>query len=115
MKTQRILLAGLLGILVSAVHNVSVHAMDTDVYLKSQSLAARQDNPNVMIILDNSGSMDTIVTTHPAYNPAVNYCTADLNALYPTMLNPNAGKPSNCATISAQVFWSFSGSAPATT
>lgn len=114
MKTRQISIVTMIGALAVAVSSVSTHAIDTDVYLKSQSLAAREDSPNVMIILDNSGSMNTVVTSHPPYDPLINYCTADLNATYPAMTNPNAGKPSNCAAIGGRIFWSFSGTAPTT-
>lgn len=82
-----------------------VSARDTDVYLMSPTVA-RDDSPNVMIVLDNSGSMDTNITTRPSYDPAIDYCTGDLDTLVGA--GANAGKPSDCATISGRIFWSFS-------
>jgi len=73
----------LLAALVVALAGTGVaHAKDTDIYLEAPSIS-RDDTPNVLIILDNSGSMDTAVDdSPPPYDPAVDYCTADLNALY---------------------------------
>ena len=110
----------LVATLIIALAGMGVaHAKDTDIYLEAPSIT-RDDQPNVMIILDNSGSMDTIVdNSPPPYDPTVNYCTDDLNAKYPTAVaagyDPNAAKPANCATIAGRVFWSYSGKAPATT
>ena len=50
------------------------YALDTDVYLNAQGIS-RDDSPNVLLILDNSGSMTTTITTRPAYDPSVNYST----------------------------------------
>src|SRR3990167_321940 len=70
-----------------------VNAKDTDVYLMSPTVA-RDDSPNVMIIFDNSGSMGTTIsTTRPAYDPAIDYCTGDLDTLT-GVIGANAGKPS---------------------
>jgi type IV pilus assembly protein PilY1 len=89
-----------------------VSARDTDVYLMAPTVA-RDDSPNVMIILDNSGSMDTVITTRPAYDPTINYCTGDLDTLT-GITGANAGKPSNCSSIGGRIFWSFTSSAPST-
>jgi len=87
-------------------------ARDTDIYLKAPALE-RDDSPNVLIIIDTSGSMNTEVTSRVAYDPAVNYCTDDLNAKYPAadypeINDPNSGKPGNCADISGRIYFSFS-------
>jgi type IV pilus assembly protein PilY1 len=100
-----------IGALIALQGITSVEAMDTDVYLMSPSVA-RDDAPNVMIILDNSGSMDTIITsTRPAYNPSINYCTGDLDSLL-SISGANAGKPSNCTSFSNYTYWSFSSTPP---
>ncbi len=68
----------------------SAFAEDTEIYLGSnqgQSVA----KPNVLFILDTSGSMDTEVTTTTLFNPATTYAGA-------------------CA--SGRIFWSTSGSPP---
>lgn len=95
-------LAAVLG----AVLPLSVHAKDTDIYLKTSTglSTTRDDAPNVLIILDNSGSMEiSSITGKPPYDPATNYCA-----------NTVAGRPAGnvCDTTSNQpydrVFWSFS-------
>ncbi len=88
-----------------------VNAKDTDIYLLAPS-STTDDKPNVMIILDNSGSMSDVLVAHPTYDPSIDYCTADLNALYPTITNPNAGKPATCASISGRIYWSFNNNPP---
>lgn len=87
----------------------TVNANDTDIYLMSPTVT-RDDAPNVMIILDNSGSMDTIISnTRPAYDPSIDYCTGDLDTLT-GIGGANAGKPSNCASISGRIYWDFGNS-----
>lgn len=93
-----------IGTLVAAPALLPVNAKDTDIYLMSPS-TTKDDQPNVMIILDNSGSMSEIVdNTPPEYDPSINYCTDDLDALYAG--TPNAGKPSPCAS-SDRTYWAF--------
>lgn len=83
------------------------YALDTDIYLKSQSLS-RNDAPRVLIIFDNSGSMATPVTeTRVPYDPNVDYCSADLDTLY-GIAGANAGKPGGCASRAGRIYWSFS-------
>uniref|UniRef100_UPI003559AB71 pilus assembly protein n=1 Tax=Sulfuricaulis sp. TaxID=2003553 RepID=UPI003559AB71 len=86
-------------------------AKDTDIYLMAPQVQ-RDDSPNVMIILDNSGSMDTVISsTRPAYDPSINYCTGNLDTLT-GISNANAGKPGNCSSISGRIYWSFSSTPP---
>ena len=111
MKTQQSLLASLVAIILFAIGSAPTLALDTDVYLKAQSVV-RNDVPNVLIILDNSGSMtDSVPSTRPAYNPAVNYCSDDLDTVL-GMFGSNAGKPNNCNTITGRIFYSFDGNPP---
>lgn len=112
MKTIQISIAALF---LGAVYLFGSQAMafDTDVYLKSQSLQ-RDDTPNVLIILDTSGSMNTPVTSAPPYDPSVDYCNDDLNSLYPAQIDPNSGKPTTCATA-GRIYWAQGTSVPATT
>ena len=116
MTTQRKLLNRLfralsISALVALLGIGPVSAKDTDVYLMSPSVA-RDDSPNVMFILDNSGSMDTVISsTRPAYNPAIDYCTGDLDTLT-GVIGANVGKPSSCSSISGRIYWSFSSSPP---
>lgn len=69
-------------------------ALDTDVYLKAPGVS-RDDSPNVLIILDNSGSMDTTITSADPYDPTIAYA--------------DAGYGSN------RVYWSTTASVPGTT
>ncbi|MGA9031456.1 MAG: hypothetical protein WB402_02910 [Sulfuricaulis sp.] len=87
-----------------------VNAKDTDIYLLAPSTTT-DDKPNVMIILDNSGSMTDVLSGPPEYDPTVDYCTADLDTLYPDITTPNAGKPSPCAS-STRIYWSFNNNPP---
>lgn len=99
--------------LVTLIGIAPVSAKDTDVYLMSPTVA-RDDSPNVMIILDNSGSMSTVISnTRPSYDPSIDYCTGDLDTLT-GISGANGGKPSNCSSISGRIFWSFSSSPPST-
>lgn len=85
-------------------------ARDTDIYLKAPALE-RDDSPNVLIIVDTSGSMSTNVTSRIPYDSSINYCTSDLNTLLApnySVTDPNSGKPSDCATISGRIYFSFS-------
>src|SRR3990172_8117516 len=97
-------LVALLGI-----HPVS--AKDTDIYLLAPTVAT-DDAPNVMIILDNSGSMDTVISSsRPAYDLSIDYCTGDLDTLT-GVAGANAGKPSICSSISGRIYWSFTTNPP---
>jgi len=54
---------------------------DTDVYLKSAATVSRDDSPNVLIILDNSGSMESnSITTFDPYDPTLTYTGSYSNA-----------------------------------
>ena len=64
-----------MGLIVGLVVGTSAFAEDTEIYLGSnqgQSVA----KPNVLFILDTSGSMDTEVTTTTFFNPATTYAGA---------------------------------------
>jgi len=51
----------------------AAHGKDTDVYLKNETIA-RDSSPNILIILDNSGSMaDNNVNVDPDYDPTKTY------------------------------------------
>lgn len=66
--------AALLALVGFASARASAQATEDDIFLFTSSVA-----PNVLFMLDNSGSMDTIVW-HPAYNPAGVYdCNAFTN------------------------------------
>lgn len=114
MKTKQSLLPLIAATLSFVAAVPSAQALDTDVYLKTQNVT-RNDSPNVLIILDNSGSMsDSVPSTRPAYDPTVDYCNDDLDTVL-GMSGSNAGKPSNCSSIANQIFFTFNSTPPATT
>jgi type IV pilus assembly protein PilY1 len=114
---NRLLLAIVSSMVLALQGITDASAKDTDLYLMAPSVS-RDDAPNVLFIFDNSGSMSATVYSRPAYDPTIDYCTADLDAVPAIVaagiVNANGGKPSNCATISGRIFWSY-GSPPATT
>lgn len=111
MKNYQISSTALFAALLTLASGQWASAMDTDIYLKAQAVS-RDDTPNVLIIFDNSGSMSTVVSsTRPAYDPTINYCTSDLDALT-GITGANAGKPSSCSSISSRIYYSFSTTPP---
>lgn len=93
-----------------------VSAMDTDVYLIAPTVQ-RDDAPNILIIQDNSGSMDTVLTkaTRPPYDPSIDYCNAATLDSASGVPGASAGIPSNCSSITGRIYWSTSGNTPQTT
>lgn len=85
----------LVAIAILSAVSTAVSALDTDIYLTPTDIS-RDDSPNVLIILDNSGSMDEIVSSRPAYDPNTNYSTV-------------AGSP---GLDTSRVYWSTGGSPP---
>lgn len=97
MKTK--LLFSIVAFVVALSGITAAVARDTDVYLMAPT-SASDDAPNVLIIFDNSGSMQyNSITTREPYIPATNYCSL-------------TGAPSNVACD--RIYWSFSGSPPST-
>lgn len=114
MNPRQKFLTALLASLVPFAGGVqSARALDTDIYLKPQSVT-RADEPNVLIIFDNSGSMGTLVTSRPAYDPSIDYCADDLDTAT-GITGANDGKPSNCADIAGRVYRSFDSQPPGIT
>jgi type IV pilus assembly protein PilY1 len=71
----------------------TVRADDTDVYLTGSKIK-RDDAPNVLIIFDNSGSMETnSVSSRAAYDPTHTYTPASYNTSR-VYWNTGSGKPS---------------------
>src|SRR3972149_8197388 len=106
MKTRNLLLSTLTALVVGMSGISQTAAKDTDIYLMAPQVT-RDDAPNVLIILDNSGSMDTVISsTRPTYDSSIDYCTGDLDTLT-GVSGANAGKPSSCSTISGRIYWSF--------
>jgi type IV pilus assembly protein PilY1 len=111
MKTRNLLLSTLTALVVGMSGISQTAAKDTDIYLMAPQVT-RDDAPNVLIILDNSGSMDTVISsTRPTYDSSIDYCTGDLDTLT-GVSGANAGKPSSCSSISGRIYWSFSSSPP---
>lgn len=74
-----------LALLVGALLFVcaSSYADDTDIYL-TPSAVSRDDSPNVLLILDNSGSMQDQVQTATPYNSATTYTYAGTGTAFDT-------------------------------
>src|SRR5258706_5112718 len=90
----------LIGILVGALTGLPTTSfgLDTDLYLTAQGIT-RDDAPNVLIVLDNSGSMDTpLPISRLPYDPSIDY-SAEL------------GSPGFTA---GRIYWSTSGTPPST-
>src|SRR5512135_2129308 len=111
MKTRNLLLSSLIGLVIGFSGIAQTLAKDTDIYLMAPQVA-RDDSPNVLIILDNSGSMNTVISsTRPAYDPSIDYCSSSLDTLT-GISGAAAGRPSNCSSISSHIYWSFNSTPP---
>lgn len=62
----------MLGLLYGSLFSMPVFADDTEIYLGS-NLGVNDAQPNVLFVVDTSGSMDTDVITRPDYDPAHDY------------------------------------------
>src|SRR3970040_619276 len=103
---NRLVHALFISALLTAFGISPVGAKDTDIYLLAPTTST-DDKPNVMIILDNSGSMDTTISsTRPPYDPSIDYCTGDLDTLT-GVAGANGGKPSSWPSIGGRVSWAF--------
>lgn len=71
---KKIVLAACLAALVGS-YSVATPARDTDIYTRAKNVG-RDDTPNVLIVVDTSGSMNTdVIITRTAYDPTVTYPT----------------------------------------
>jgi len=78
-----------------------VHADDTDVYLSGTGVLANE-KPDILVIFDNSGSMDTIVEgSGTSYDPTATYVGDFLDS---KLYWSNSGTPANNATGRSQSF-----------
>jgi type IV pilus assembly protein PilY1 len=87
-----------IGILVGTLIGLPTMSFgkDTDLYLTAQGIT-RDDAPNVLIILDNSGSMDTLIPTSLGpYDPSIDY-------------SAESGSPNISA---GRIYWSTTGAPP---
>jgi len=73
MKTKPNLLSVLLAVVTALVVTVPARAIDTDVYLRNNSSTTTGVQPNVLIILDNSGSMGGTIQAPTPFVPGTNY------------------------------------------
>ncbi len=109
MKIQNILFAVAIGIALAAMEITSVEAMDTDVYLHTQSTAT-SGAPNVLFLLDNSGSMtecpdgSSSCPQQPGYNSAIDYCSSSLDSVT-GVTGATAAEPANCSTYANRVYF----------
>lgn len=58
------------GLLILASTATPLHADDTEIFFNTEASSIR---PNILFVLDNSGSMDTEVTTTSTYDSSVTY------------------------------------------
>lgn len=61
-----------LGLILSLGISVPAQADDTEIYRVDSNVVA-DSQPNILFILDTSGSMNTLVNTAPAYDPSTVY------------------------------------------
>lgn len=61
---------GVAAFLVTVIPPTTAHAEDTEIFFNTSSSSIR---PNILFILDNSGSMDTKVSTTSTYDSATTY------------------------------------------
>ena len=76
MKHPRTLRSSSLALLLGLAAALPIHADDTEIFI---GRAENYSDPNVLFVIDTSGSMDT-VTNFLAYDPATTYsgaCAAD--------------------------------------
>jgi type IV pilus assembly protein PilY1 len=102
---ERLIYVLSVAVLVMAPGLLPVQAKDTDIYLLAPSTST-DDKPNVLIILDNSGSMsDPVPAAQVAYDASVDYCdSSEVNAI---ISGAAGGIPSGCAGISGRIYWAF--------
>lgn len=105
------ILIAAVGAFVAVAIIPSADARDTDIYLKSRGLT-RDDSPNVLLIIDTSGSMESnSITTRPPYYSGIDYCssTVTLQAAYLAygVSIDNIANTSNCDTISGRIYFAF--------
>lgn len=81
MRLSHLLAAAVTAGMIAAGHVSVVHADDTEIFLPPSAAAAMQ--PNILFIMDTSGSMDTKVTIRKKYDPSKTYPgSCDVNRVY---------------------------------
>lgn len=116
MKIQNILFGVALGVLLAGI--APVEAMDTDVYLHTQSTATA-GAPNVLIVLDNSGSMNecpdgsSSCSKAVTYDPTIDYCDSSTLDSATGVSGAGAAIPANCSSYANRIYYVADGkSAP---
>ena len=85
------------GIVLAIVCGSPALADDTEIFVSQQA----GSRPNIVFILDTSGSMDSAVTTQAPYDPAITYNGAcDSSRIY---WRVSSGTPPDC-TVTTQWF-----------
>ncbi len=110
MKIQNILFTIAIGISLAALESTSVEAMDTDVYLQTQSTAT-VGAPNVLLILDNSGSMtecpdgSNSCSQPISYNSSIDYCNSATLDSKTGVTGAGAAIPANCSSYANRIYY----------
>jgi len=82
-------------------------ADDTDIYLTPSSVS-RDDSPNVLLVIDNSGSMNDTVISSTAYDPATTYTYGGSGTAFdPTKIywiKSSQSLPASSTTYPGQLF-----------
>jgi type IV pilus assembly protein PilY1 len=88
----------LTGLVWAVVSGTPVLADDTEIFFVDPSQVVAQ--PNILFIIDNSGSMGELVTSQGPYDPAANYPDSGcgLNRIYWTTTGGGNPPLPNCAT-----------------
>jgi type IV pilus assembly protein PilY1 len=85
----------LLGAVLALAAGTGVRADDTEIFV-TQTGAGTDIQPNILFVLDTSGSMDTDVVTQVPYDPTQTYTgSCSLNRVY---WRDGAGNPPKCTT-----------------
>jgi len=85
----------LIGVSWATLSGLPAVADDTELFVTDPALLT-DAQPNILFIMDTSGSMDTLVETQASYDPAVIYGGAcDVNRIY---WRTDTGDPPTCAT-----------------
>lgn len=61
------------GILLTLFSGLPVYADDTEIFVGQGAVEGPEARPNILFIIDTSGSMDDRILTQPTYNPATNW------------------------------------------
>ena len=96
MKTlNKKLSAMLTGMFASVLVGLPAYADDTEIYV-GQNLGVSEVPPNILFVVDTSGSMSTNVVTQTTYNPATTYSgSCSTSRVY-----YSASKTTNCSSTS---------------